>query len=54
MFVLALDDVLFRLTYNAPTWVPLLALLPTLATCQPEKLSQATSCAHMTITSCSQ
>ena len=54
MFVFALDESLLRFTYNAPTWLPLLALLPALATCQPEKLSQATSCAHMTITSCSQ
>lgn len=41
LFVLALEDVLLRFTYQAPTCVPLFALLLTLATRQPTKLSQA-------------
>jgi len=53
MFVLALEDVLLRFTYQAPTCVPLFALLLTLATRQPTKLSQAYWSPHMTITSCS-
>lgn len=36
MLVLALPESLFRFRMNAPTWVPLFELPPTLATRQPE------------------
>ena len=51
MFVFVFVESLLRFKYNAPTWLPLSALPPALATCQPEKLGQTTNSAYMITTS---